>query len=126
MGKIDMSYNTDFLIAAMIIQLIILCHFSAQKRPDDLNNQLFLILSVLVSLDIAFEVLSTFYINFEHAGTRLGAMFTTTVFYLFQALLPFVLICYVRSLRANKILSQVRCLPPRFLRSFWSASSSGT
>ncbi|WP_166462196.1 hypothetical protein [Clostridium sp. AM34-11AC] len=48
-----MSYNTDFLIAAMIIQLIILCHFSAQKRPDDLNNQLFLILSVLVSLDIA-------------------------------------------------------------------------
>lgn len=105
MGKIDMGYNTDFLIAAMIIQLIILCHFSAQKRPDDLNNQLFLILSVLVSLDIAFEVLSTFYINFEHAGTRLGAMFTTTVFYLFQALLPFVLICYVRSLRANKILS---------------------
>lgn len=100
-----MSYNTDFLIAAMIIQLIILCHFSAQKRPDDLNNQLFLILSVLVSLDIAFEVLSTCYINFEHAGTRLGAMFTTTVFYLFQALLPFVLICYVRSLRANKILS---------------------
>lgn len=100
-----MGYNTDFLIAAMIIQLIILCHFSAQKRPDDLNNQLFLILSVLVSLDIAFEVLSTFYINFEHAGTRLGAMFTTTVFYLFQALLPFVLICYVRSLRANKILS---------------------
>ena len=54
-----MSYNTDFLIAAMIIQLIILCHFSAQKRPADLNNQLFLILSVLVSLDIAFEVLST-------------------------------------------------------------------
>lgn len=100
-----MSYNTDFLIAAMIIQLIILCHFSAQKRPADLNNQLFLILSVLVSLDIAFEVLSTCYINFEHAGTRLGAMFTTTVFYLFQALLPFVLICYVRSLRANKILS---------------------
>ena len=100
-----MSYNTDFLIAAMIIQLIVLCHFSAQKRPDDLNNQLFLILSVLVSLDIAFEVLSTCYINFEHAGTRLGAMFTTTVFYLFQALLPFVLICYVRSLRANKILS---------------------
>ena len=100
-----MSYNTDFLIAAMIIQLIILCHFSAQKRPDDLNNQLFLILSVLVSLDIAFEVLSTCYINLEHAGTRLGAMFTTTVFYLFQALLPFVLICYVRSLRANKILS---------------------
>ena len=44
-----MSYNTDFLIAAIII----LCHFSAQKRPDDLNNQLFLILSVLVSLDIA-------------------------------------------------------------------------
>lgn len=105
MRKIDMSYNTDFLIAAMIIQLIVLCHFSAQKRPDDLNNQLFLILSVLVSLDIAFEVLSTCYINFEHAGTRLGAMFTTTVFYLFQALLPFVLICYVRSLRANKILS---------------------
>ena len=58
-----------------------------------------------MSLDIAFEVLSTCYINFEHAGTRLGAMFTTTVFYLFQALLPFVLICYVRSLRANKILS---------------------
>ena len=33
-----MTYNMDFLIAAMVILLLVLWHFLGQKRAEDLNN----------------------------------------------------------------------------------------
>ena len=37
-----MTYNIDFLIAAMVILLLVLWYFLGQKRAEDLNNQVFL------------------------------------------------------------------------------------
>ena len=34
-----MTYNIDFLIAAMVILLLVLWYFLGQKRAEDLNNQ---------------------------------------------------------------------------------------
>ena len=51
-----MSYNTDFLMSAMIILMLILWQFTKQKRPNDLNNKVFLGLVVLASLDVSFEM----------------------------------------------------------------------
>ncbi len=39
-----MTYNIDFLIAAMVILLLVLWYFLGQKRAEDLNNQVFLFL----------------------------------------------------------------------------------
>ena len=36
-----MTYNMDFLIAAMVILLLILWYFWGQKRAENLNNQVF-------------------------------------------------------------------------------------
>ena len=95
-----MSYNTDFLMSAMIILMLILWQFTKQKRPNDLNNKVFLFLVVLASLDVSFEMISTYFINLKES-----AIISTTIFYVLQALLPFVLVCYIRTLRENKIIS---------------------
>ena len=42
-----MTYNIDFLIAAMVILLLVLWYFLGQKRAEDLNNQVFLFLSLI-------------------------------------------------------------------------------
>lgn len=94
------TYNTDFLIASMLILLLVLLHFSVQKRPDDLNNKVFFILVVLSILDVSFEMISNYFIT----STTIG-MISTTIFYLFQALLPFALICYVCTLHDNRFIS---------------------
>ena len=94
-----MSYNTDFLMSAMIILMLILWQFTKQKRPNDLNNKVFLFLVVLASLDVSFEMISTYFINLKES-----AIISTTIFYILQALLPFVLVCYIRTLRENKII----------------------
>lgn len=100
-----MVYNMDFLIAAMVILLLILWDFLGQKRADDLNNQIFLFFAVLGILYVAAELLSNYYISSGGGDFGLAAMLTTTVFYLFQALLPFTLICYIVTLHDNKMIS---------------------
>lgn len=107
-----MVYNMDFLIAAMVILLLILWDFLGQKRADDLNNQIFLFFAVLGILDVAAELLSNYYISSGGGDFGLAAMLTTTVFYLFQALLPFTLICYIVTLHDNKMISAKKMLLP--------------
>ena len=107
-----MVYNMDFLIAAMVILLLILWNFLGQKRADDLNNQIFLFFAVLGILDVAAELLSNYYISSGGGDFGLAAMLTTTVFYLFQALLPFTLICYIVTLHDNKMISAKKMLLP--------------
>ena len=107
-----MVYNMDFLIAAMVILLLILWNFLGQKRADDMNNQIFLFFAVLGILDVAAELLSNYYISLGGGDFGLAAMLTTTVFYLFQALLPFTLICYIVTLHDNKMISAKKMLLP--------------
>ena len=93
-------------------------NFMGQKRADDLNNQIFLFFAVLGILDVAAELLSNYYISLGGGDFGLAAMLTTTVFYLFQALLPFTLICYIVTLHDNKMISAKKCCCPAWLRFF--------
>ena len=104
-----MVYNMDFLIAAMVILLLILWDFLGQKRADDLNNQIFLFFAVLGILDVAAELLSNLLYFVGRWRFRSGSDAETTVFYLFQALLPFTLICYIVTLHDNKMISAKKC-----------------
>ena len=54
-----MTYNIDFLIAAMVILLLVLWYFLGQKRAEDLNNQVFLffaIIGILVIIIFLFQI----------------------------------------------------------------------
>ena len=100
-----MTYNIDFLIAAMVILLLVLWYFLGQKRAEDLNNQVFLFFAIIGILDVVAELASNYYISFPNSNCEIVAMLATTIFYLLQALLPFTVICYIQTLHDNKIIS---------------------
>ncbi len=103
--RINMTYNIDFLIAAMVILLLVLWYFLGQKRAEDLNNQVFLFFAIIGILDVVAELASNYYISFPDSNCEIAAMLATTIFYLLQALLPFTVICYIQTLHDNKIIS---------------------
>ena len=105
-----MSYNVDFLIAGLAILLLILWHFLGKKRAEDLNNQVFLFFAIVGSLDLVTELISSYYIISEKGYFGIASVLVTTIFYLFQAVIPFALICYVQTLYENKIISAKRML----------------
>ena len=55
-----MTYNIDFLIAAMVILLLVLWYFLGQKRAEDLNNQVFLSFAIIGILDVVAELASNY------------------------------------------------------------------
>ena len=105
-----MTYNMDFLIAAMVILLLILWYFWDQKRAENLNNQVFFFWTVLGIMDVTAELISTYYITSGRGKFGIMALLTTTVFYLLQALLPYTWICYIQTLHEKKIISPKKML----------------
>lgn len=105
-----MTYNMDFLIAAMVILLLILWYFWSQKRAENLNNQVFFFWTVLGIMDVTAELISTYYITSGRGKFGIMALLTTTVFYLLQALLPYTWICYIQTLHEKKIISPKKML----------------
>ena len=105
-----MTYNMDFLIAAMVILLLILWYFWGQKRAENLNNQVFFFWTVLGIMDVTAELISTYFITSGRGKFGIMALLTTTVFYLLQALLPYTWICYIQTLHEKKIISPKKML----------------
>ena len=105
-----MMYNADFLIAAVVILLLVLRNFLGQKRAEDLNSRIFLFFAVIGILDVIAELVSNYYITSGDGDFGLAAVVTTTIFYLFQALLPYALLCYIMTLHDNKLISVKKML----------------
>ena len=105
-----MMYNADFLIAAVVILLLVLRNFLDQKRAEDLNSRVFLFFAVIGILDGIAELVSNYYITSGDGDFGLAAVVTTTIFYLFQALLPYALLCYIMTLHDNKLISVKKML----------------
>ena len=105
-----MMYNADFLIAAVVILLLVLRNFLDQKRAEDLNSRVFLFFVVIGILDVIAELVSNYYITSGDRDFGLAAVVTTTIFYLFQALLPYTLLCYIMTLHDNKLISVKKML----------------
>ena len=105
-----MMYNADFLIAAVVILLLVLRNFLDQKRAEDLNSRVFLFFAVIGILDVIAELVSDYYITSGDGDFGLAAVVTTTIFYLFQALLPYALLCYIMTLHDNKLISVKKML----------------
>ena len=105
-----MMYNADFLIAAVVILLLVLRNFLDQKRAEDLNSRVFLFFVVIGILDVIAELVSDYYITSGDGDFGLAAVVTTTIFYLFQALLPYALLCYIMTLHDNKLISVKKML----------------
>lgn len=100
------TFNSDFLWCALLLLSLILLHISRRKaKVVNLNNRIFRNIVVLGLLDVVFDLVSNGFIARCADSFCIGAELTTNVFFLFQALLPFSLLCYIRVLIENRRLS---------------------
>lgn len=99
------EYNMDFLMAALVILLLILIQLYQERRMEDRNSRVFRGLITLGILDVFAEILSTMCINGIDEKFGISATLSTTIFFLFQAWLPLVLIWYIHTLRKNRAVS---------------------
>ena len=80
--------------------MLILWQFYSRKKPDDYNNKAFSVLVIITLMNALFEMLSICFVSAE-----INAIISLTTFYVFQVLLSFAIVCYIRTLRENKIIS---------------------
>lgn len=98
-----MTTNIHYLIAAMAVLLVVIWQYSRQRQMDDRNSLMFRRLLSIVSLDVAAELVSTAFILYAPYSFGVGRMLSNTVFCLFQALLPLLLLYYVCTLCTSRV-----------------------
>ena len=100
-----MTTNLHYLIAGMAVLLVVLWQYSHQRQMDDRNSIMFRRLLTVVSLDVLTELVSTCFILYAPYSFGVGRMLSNTVFYLFQAILPLMLLYYVCTLCSSRVIS---------------------
>ena len=105
-----MTTNIHYLIAGMAVLLVVLWQYSRQRQMDDRNSLMFRRLLRVVSLDVAAELVSTAFILYAPYSFGVGRMLSNTVFYLFQALLPLLLLYYVCTLCTSRVIAPATVL----------------
>ena len=105
-----MTTNIHYLIAAMAVLLVVIWQYSRQRQMDDRNSLMFRRLLSVVSLDVAAELVSTAFILYAPYSFGVGRMLSNTVFYLFQALLPLLLLYYVCTLCTSRVIAPATVL----------------
>ena len=100
-----MTTNLHYLIAGMAVLLVVLWQYSHQRQMDDRNSLMFRRLLTVVSLDVLTELVSTCFILYAPYSFGVGRMLSNTVFYLFQAILPLMLLYYVCTLCSSRVIS---------------------
>lgn len=100
-----MTTNIHYLIAGMAVLLVVIWQYSRQRQMDDRNSRMFRRLLSVVSLDVAAELVSTGFILYAPYSFGVGRMLSNTVFYLFQALLPLLLLYYVCTLCTSRVIA---------------------
>lgn len=100
-----MTTNLHYLIAGMAVLLVVLWQYFHQRQMDDRNSLMFRRLLTVVSLDVLTELVSTCFILYAPYSFGVGRMLSNTVFYLFQAILPLMLLYYVCTLCSSRVIS---------------------
>lgn len=100
-----MTTNIHYLIAGMAVLLVVIWQYSRQRQMDDRNSRMFRRLLSVVSLDVAAELVSTAFILYAPYSFNVCRMLSNTVFYLFQALLPLLLLYYVCTLCTSRVIA---------------------
>ena len=100
-----MTTKIHYLIAGMAVLLVVLWQYSHQRQMDDRNSLMFRRLLTVVSLDVLAELVSTCFILYAPYSFGVGRMLSNTVFYLFQAILPLMLLYYVCTLCSSRVIS---------------------
>ena len=95
----NMLYNMDFLISALIVLLLIFCHFISDRKMNTHRNRVFLIYMLLGIADIAMDIVTNILISYPIPALH-GIMYVAlTIFYILQMTVSACMVFYFQSLR---------------------------
>ena len=95
----NIQYNLDFLIAALVLLTLLLFHSHGRKRLLDINSLIFRGFILVGIVDVLFDIICTVLIQKHDPGMNGTLSSALTVFYLMQILFPYAFLCYTCSLR---------------------------
>ena len=109
----QMKYNMDFLISALVLLILIFCHFISDRKINTHRNRVFLAYMLLGMADIVMDICTSLLISAGSPGLRTVTYVLTTVFYVLQITVPAGFVYYVQSMRNAE-----RAEMKRFLTAF--------
>ena len=95
----QISYNMDFLIAALIFLSLIFIHFISDRKINTYRNRIFVVYMILAISDMIMDMVCSFFISLHSPVFSLPVMASTTVFYILQIIAPTCMFFYIHSLR---------------------------
>lgn len=97
-----MEYNMSYLYAFVFYLVLVVYHFLEQKKLDDLKSRMFFSFVMIGLLDIVFDIACTWIVSGRIHVSVWTAKLCLTFFYVLQALIPFFLYYYARTLREDR------------------------
>ncbi|MBR6528231.1 MAG: hypothetical protein IKT45_09885 [Lachnospiraceae bacterium] len=97
----NIQYNLDFLIAALVLLTLLFFHSHGRKKLLDINSLIFRRFILVGIADVLFDIICTVLIQKHDPGMNHTLSSSLTVFYLMQILFPYAFLCYTRSLRVG-------------------------
>ena len=107
-----MDYNLDFLFAGLCLLLIVIAHYIIHPRSKDYFSRFFETFLSLALLDVALDVVTTYFMDWANPSYRVVAIIFHSIFYLLQCLIPYMMLLYTFNVRNVDIRKTVKA---RFL-----------
>jgi EAL domain-containing protein (putative c-di-GMP-specific phosphodiesterase class I)/GGDEF domain-containing protein len=111
-----MTYNLNFLIAALAFLVVISFHFMNCRKLESVHVRIFRFFLVLGFTDILLDLITTILIGGEGASLPGVTHFLLTAFYICQVLVPYALLLYAcflsgHYLNPENLMSQLLSAP---------------
>lgn len=97
----NVHYNLDFLIAALVLLTLLFFHSHGRKKLLDINSLIFRGFILVGIVDVLFDLICSILIQQHDPGMNGTLNSAMTVFYLMQILFPYAFLCYTQSLRVG-------------------------
>ncbi|MGN1349922.1 MAG: EAL domain-containing protein [Anaerovoracaceae bacterium] len=101
----QLIYNYDFVLAAMVFLGIIIFHFISDRKMNVHKNRVFLVYMILGISDMALDVISSVFISRHSPELYSCVMITCTLYYLLQVIVPTSMFYYVATVRKEQPLN---------------------
>lgn len=95
----NVQYNLDFLIAALVLLTLLYFHSHARNRLLDTNSLIFRAFILVGIADVAFDLICSLLIHRQDPSMNGVLNVAMTMFYLIQISFPYAFLCYTQSLR---------------------------
>lgn len=105
-----MVYNYNFAIAGLAILLLITYNFFMHRHLDNIYTKIFKILLYISILDIILDIITALLLDVSSKDIIVLNVIFLTIFYILQVLFPFLILCYIQSLKGKENMNMHKLL----------------